>query len=80
MISLRLEPNLRAASDLTQHAPIKGEKPRAEDLFDELEEGKKKDKKSSGFSKFNIPPGKEEVKRAADDEKNTRLIDFEFEI
>ena len=45
MISLRLEPNLKAASDLTQHAPIKGEKPRAEDLFDEFEEAKKKDNK-----------------------------------
>jgi hypothetical protein len=54
-----------------------------EDLFAELGEGKRKDRKRSGFSKFNKNPllGKEEVKRIGDDQDtNSLLIDFEFDI
>jgi hypothetical protein len=83
-VSLRLEPNLKAATEFTQNAPSKIENPPPdEDLFGELGERKRKNRKISGFSIFNKNPllGKEEVKRIGDDQDtNSLLIDFEFEI
>ena len=39
VISLKLVPNLKAAEEITQNAPSKGESPPDEDLFVELGEG-----------------------------------------
>jgi len=38
-ISLTLEPNLKAAQEITQYAPSKNEIPIEEDMFKELREG-----------------------------------------